>query len=42
MGRNSGEPADYARQAMVELEGAFEDLKGILAELGEDVEEVEG
>ena len=28
-----------ARQAM-ELEGAFEDLRGILAELGEETEEV--
>jgi type I restriction enzyme M protein len=41
-GEKLGEPAEYARQAMAELEGAFEDLKGILAELGEDVEEVEG
>jgi len=36
------DPAVYARQAVAALEGAFEDLKGILAELGEDVEEVEG
>ena len=35
------EPALYARQAMVELEGALEDLKGILEELGEDVEGAE-
>jgi len=35
------EPAVLARQAMAELEGAFEDLRGILAELGEEVEEVE-
>lgn len=41
-GEALGEPAVYARQAMAELEGAFEDLKGILEELGEDVEEVEG
>ena len=41
-GEELGEPAVYARQAMAELEGAFEDLNGILAELGEDVEEVEG
>lgn len=34
------EPAVLAREAMIELEGAFEELKGILAELGEDVEEV--
>jgi hypothetical protein len=30
-----------AREAMTELEGAFEELRGILAELGEDIEEVE-
>lgn len=41
-GEELGEPAMYARQAMAELEGAFEDLKGILEELGEHVEEVEG
>jgi type I restriction enzyme M protein len=35
------EPAVLAREAMTELEGAFEELRGILAELGEDVEEVE-
>ncbi len=34
------EPAVLARQALAELEGAFEELRGILAELGEDVEEV--
>jgi len=33
------EPAVLARDAMTELEGAFEELRGILAELGEDVEE---
>ena len=33
------EPAVLAREAMMELEGAFEELRGILAELGEDVEE---
>jgi len=33
------EPALLAREAMTELEGAFEELRGILAELGEDVEE---
>lgn len=33
------EPAALAREAMAELEGAFEELRGILAELGEDVEE---
>jgi type I restriction enzyme M protein len=35
------EPAALAREAMIELEGAFEDLRGILVELGADVEEVE-
>jgi type I restriction enzyme M protein len=35
------EPAVLAREAMTELEGAFEELRGILAELGEDVEEAE-
>jgi type I restriction enzyme M protein len=35
------EPAVLAREAMAELEGAFEELRGILAELGENVEEVE-
>jgi type I restriction enzyme M protein len=33
------EPAVYARQAVVELEGAIEDLQAILLELGEDAEE---
>jgi type I restriction enzyme M protein len=33
------EPAVLAREAMIELDGAFEDLRGILAELGEDIEE---
>jgi type I restriction enzyme M protein len=33
------EPAAYARQAVVELEGAIEDLQAILVELGEDTEE---
>jgi type I restriction enzyme M protein len=35
------EPAVLAREAMTELEGAFEELRRILAELGEDVEEGE-
>jgi type I restriction enzyme M protein len=35
------EPGALAREAMTELEGAFEELRGILAELGEDVEEAE-
>jgi type I restriction enzyme M protein len=33
------EPAVLARRAMTELEGAFEEIRAILAELGEDVEE---
>lgn len=33
------EPVVLARRAMTELEGAFEELRGVLAELGEDVEE---
>lgn len=32
------EPAALAREAMAELEGAFEELRSILEELGEDVE----
>lgn len=32
------EPAVLAREAMMELEGALEELRGILAELGEDLE----
>jgi len=35
------EPAVLATDAMTELEGAFEELRGILAELGEEIEEVE-
>jgi type I restriction enzyme M protein len=34
------EPAVLAREAMMELESAFEELKGILVELGEETEEV--
>ncbi len=34
------EPAALAQSAMIELEAAFEELHGILAELGEEVEEV--
>jgi type I restriction enzyme M protein len=34
------EPAALAQEAMGELEGAMEELRGILVELGEDVEEV--
>ena len=34
------EPAVLAQEAMVELEGALEELRGILAELGEEIEEV--
>lgn len=33
------EPVVLAGEAMAELEGAFEELRGILAELGEDAEE---
>lgn len=33
------EPAVLARQAMAELQSAFNELRGILAELGEDTEE---
>jgi type I restriction enzyme M protein len=35
------EPAVLAREAMTELESALEELRGILAELGEEVDEVE-
>jgi type I restriction enzyme M protein len=35
------EPAILAREAMRELESAFEELRGVLAELDEDVEQVE-
>ncbi|MFN9427754.1 MAG: N-6 DNA methylase [Cyanobacteriota bacterium] len=34
------EPADLAREAMEELEGALADLRAILAELGEELEEL--
>jgi type I restriction enzyme M protein len=37
-GKDSPDPAELAREAIVELEGALEDLRGILAELGEDTE----
>jgi type I restriction enzyme M protein len=40
-GEELAAPAVYARQAIAELAGALLDLKGILEELGEDVEEVE-
>ncbi|UVT18555.1 MAG: N-6 DNA methylase [Nitrospira sp.] len=36
-----GEPVALAQEAMSELEGAMEELRGILLELGEDVEEIE-
>jgi type I restriction enzyme M protein len=39
-GADLQEPAVLAQAAMVELEGALEDLRAILAELGEEVEEV--
>jgi type I restriction enzyme M protein len=35
------EPAVLTRAAMTELEGAVEELRGILTELGEDIEELE-
>lgn len=35
------EPEVLAQEAMGELEGALEELRGILAELGEEIEEVE-
>jgi len=35
------EPAVLAQEAMLELEGALEELRGILVELGEEIEEVE-
>jgi type I restriction enzyme M protein len=34
------EPAMLAQEAMIELDGAIEELRGILTELGEDVEEM--
>jgi type I restriction enzyme M protein len=39
-GSNLPEPAVLAQEAMVELEGALEYLRAILAELGEEVEEL--
>jgi type I restriction enzyme M protein len=38
-GEHLPEPAALAREAMEELEGALEELRGIVAELGEDLEE---
>jgi type I restriction enzyme M protein len=35
--KNPLDPAVLAREAMTELEGALEELRGILSELGEDV-----
>jgi type I restriction enzyme M protein len=35
------EPTVLVREAMMELAAAFEELRGILADLGEDLEEVE-
>jgi adenylate cyclase class IV len=34
------EPAELAREAIDELDGAIEELRAILEELGEDVEEM--
>jgi type I restriction enzyme M protein len=39
-GADLPEPAMLAQEAMLELEGALEDLRAILAELGEEVEEL--
>ena len=39
-GADLPEPAVLAQEAMLELEGALEDLQAILAELGEEVEEL--
>ena len=39
-GTDLPEPAVLAQEAMLELEGALEDLRSILAELGEEVEEL--
>jgi type I restriction enzyme M protein len=39
-GSDLPEPAVLAQEAMLELEGALEDLRAILAELGEELEEV--
>ncbi|MFZ4594619.1 MAG: SAM-dependent methyltransferase, partial [Verrucomicrobiaceae bacterium] len=39
-GADLAEPAVLVQEAMVELEGALEDLRAILAELGEEVEEL--
>jgi type I restriction enzyme M protein len=39
-GADLPEPAVLAQEAMLELEGAMEDLRAILAELGEEVEEL--
>nr|WP_201787902.1 hypothetical protein [Syntrophotalea acetylenica] len=36
------EPAMLAQEALIELGAAMEELRGILAELGEDILEVEG
>lgn len=40
-GITEDDPAALAREAMTELEAAFEELQAILAELGEELEEVE-
>jgi type I restriction enzyme M protein len=40
-GEEMPEPVSLAQNAMLELEGAMEELRGILAELGEEPEEVE-
>lgn len=40
-GNELPEPMALAQEAMGELKGAIEDLRAILAELGEEIEEVE-
>jgi type I restriction enzyme M protein len=40
-GAEAQDPAELAREVMAELEAALEDIRGILSELGESVEEVE-
>jgi type I restriction enzyme M protein len=39
-GADLPEPAELAREAMLELEEALQDLRAILAELGEELEEL--
>lgn len=39
-GADLSEPAELAKEAMIELEGALDDLRALLAELGEEVEDL--